>query len=305
MKLLDRIKIYKKIKDTDVNIEKKDILGQGWQGTVYKYIEKRINIGLAVKKIYLNKKQSKYINDPFNSSALKYGNYIELLSHKLINEVLLQKISQNFIFNYNNDYNERHGVCSDIYPHKAIFYNELIKDAIIYEDWVEKEHSLNLWFNAYFQIISSLFILQKYFNMTHFDLHAGNILVQKVKKGGYWQYIINNKKYNVPNLGYIFYINDFGQAFIPNLKKTTKKIDNSYDIKMLFKSTFEYSTSSSEFKKKIKSIIKNLKQKSFDEIIDDIWGDMYDVDYKTRPIEIFKADKLNLPYKLKKILSRK
>lgn len=296
MKLTKRIELFQKLnKEKFKTIEKDKILGQGWQGTVYKYCEKTHCFDVAVKKIYLDTKESKYIDDPLNSKALKFGNYKELMSAKLINKLLLNQISPNFIFHYKSVYIERSGICNEDFPYKSIHYNELIPRAITYAEWVEDIHSLKEWYNAYFQIVCGLYVLQKYFNLTHLDLHSGNILVEKVPKGGYWQYIIEDNIYNVPNLGYIFYINDFGQAYMPkNMKPPTKKIHNSVDLQMLFNSTFEYSTSNPEFKRHIKKIIKNLKTNStFVDIIYEVWSNMYiyNSQVKGKPIEIYNTNK--------------
>lgn len=55
--------------------------------------------------------------------------------------------------------------------------------------------------------------------MRHNDLHAGNVLVHKIKPGGYFLYKINNKNYYVPNLGYVFLLWDFGMISIPGMIK--------------------------------------------------------------------------------------
>ena len=77
--------------------------------------------------------------------------------------------------------------------------------------------------------------------MLHTDLHIGNILVQKVKSGGYWIYKLDGVDYYLPNLGYIFIISDFGFSWIPNklyiswyykdrLKYITKNGQEFYDL---------------------------------------------------------------------------
>lgn len=46
----------------------------------------------------------------------------------------------------------------------------------------------------------------------HQDLHLGNLLIHEVPPGGYWCYLINNKKVYVPNKGYLVVLWDFGTA---------------------------------------------------------------------------------------------
>lgn len=304
--LHNRIIMAKKMmkKNLDKNkLKKVQFLGQGYQGTVYKYCT--INCTpIAIKKIYLDEKESKYITDQLNKKALKYGNYIELASAKLINQILLQNISPNFIFNYSNNYIERNGICSDIYPYSSYHYNEFIGDSETYTEWVQKQHSIALWYNAYFQIVSAIYTLQKYFNMTHLDLHAANIIVKKVKKGGYWKYIIGNNSFYVPNLGYIFYIGDFGQAYIPELKRH-KKVNNGMDISQLFRSTLHISVSSETFKKNIRKLVRKMKDSDISDILYEYWGNKYITKSKDI-IETYNMNKQlqikNIPVELQKYI---
>jgi len=78
-------------------------------------------------------------------------------------------------------------------------------------------HTTDEWYNAYFQIFSAIYVLQKKMKMFHSDLHWGNVLVtQSTHIGsdacGYWKYIIDGVTYYVPNMGYVFKVWDFGLA---------------------------------------------------------------------------------------------
>ena len=309
--LEDRISTYKyynKILSQVYNIRdyftKVSVLGEGYQGKVFRYCKKGkcSYSNLAVKKMFLDWKQSKYVEDRYNPKALKYGIFIELAANELVNQLVLQNISQNFILNYSYEYEERNGICNETYPYKSYYYNEFIDNAETYTEWVSKEHSMHLWYNAFFQITSAIYAMQKYFNMTHLDLHSDNILVQKVKKGGYWSYIINGKTYKVPNLGYIFYIGDFGHAWIPNNFKSwfisqkykKKQIHKGFDIYKLFKSTLSFTTSPKNFKKDVKYLVKNLRNnESFDNIIEEIWSNRYVYDISTGDIKLSRTKPIN------------
>lgn len=296
---------FKKLFDTDSPkkkmLTKGRVLGQGGQGKVYCYYKKNGHKtdGVAVKRMYLDTKESKYVDDIFNAKAFRLGPFIELSTDILINEILQQNISQNFIFTYEYEFVERDGVCSDMYPFAGLFYKEYIDKVQTYTEWVKEEHDLNIWYSAYFQIISAVYVLKKYFNMTHLDLHSDNILVKKIKKGGYWAYIINNKLYKVPNYGYVFYIMDFGHAYIPNtfrswlIKGFSKKaIHKGFDIYQLFKSTLKISSSPPAFKKHVRLIIKQLQGKQpFETLIDEIWGEKYERSTSKLNIETYTLDK--------------
>lgn len=304
-----------------VSLSKGSMLGKGGQGEVYKYCEdnKNKNSCIAVKKTYLNNKKSKYINNIFNVDAYKEGVYIELASMQLTNELILQNVCPNYILNYDYMFKGREGICDDIYPYKMYYFNEYISGAETYTEWVKKFHKIEEWYNAYFQITVAIYALQKYFNMIHLDLHSDNIIVIKVKEGGYWVYEIDGIKYYVPNYGYIFYINDFGHAWIPNQFRSwfirqrynKKRINKNFDIMRLFRSTLEISTSPKSFKKNIRYIIKELKgDRLFTHIIDEIWGDMYKKkNKKGKMIDKYNLDKKlnvsNLPVKLRDLVLSK
>lgn len=310
---------------------KKNVLGKGGQGVVYKYclskssqsgvnksrsdVNKSRSYCTAVKKMYLDTKVSKYIKDIYNEKAYKEGLYIELSSMQLMNQLILQKICPNYILNYNFSYKERDGICNDIYPYTMYFYNEFIDNSEVYTEWVKRVHKIEMWYNAYFQITIAIYALQRHFNMIHLDLHSDNILVVKVKEGGHWIYEIDGIKYYVPNLGYIFYINDFGHAWIPNIftswfirqRYNSKRIYKNFDIMNLFRSTIKFSTSPKSFKKHIRYLIKELKSnKEFTTLISEIW-DSYKIKIAhSKIIDRFNLDKNikidTIPQKLKHLV---
>lgn len=323
----DRIKLYKHYNNLITNVEdknafftKEDVLGEGNQGKVYKYCKKKkcANSEIAVKKMYLDYKEGKYTEDMYNAKALRYGIYIELASNQLINELILQRVSPNFILHYTHNFQERDSVCSETYPYKSYFYNEFINNAESYTEWASHTNSMHLWYNALFQITSAIYVLQKYFNMTHLDLHSENILVRKISKGGYWTYKINDKEYKVPNLGYQFYISDFGHAWIPNNFKSwfisqrykKKRIHKGFDMYQLFKSTMPFTTSPPQFRKDVKYVINKLRNNNnFEDIIDKIWGDRYDISNKkttSKELDVFDMTKElkigNIPEELKHLI---
>jgi hypothetical protein len=299
-----------KVKHSNIHLKyqlvKNHILGSGWQGTVYKYCND--THCLAIKKLYLDKKQAKYIDDIYNKRALKFGPYIEYVSGKLLNQLVLQNICPHFVLNYNQTTKERtNDICNDIYPYSMLHYNELINDGVLFSDWISKSHAIIYHYNIYFQIMISLYAIQKYFNLTHLDLHADNIIIKNVKKGGYWKYILHNKEYYIPNLGYQIYIIDFGHAYIPGVlesntvKTRFKQLKNKmlYDINYIFKETITSTNVSEYFISKIKNdIIKKLKcnkqcnQNTFVDIIENVWIATYSkIPKNSIQIDVFNLDK--------------
>lgn len=296
----NKLALYEYVREHLSEFKKEGILGYGGQGKVYKSCNNKMC--LAIKKSYLNNQESKYMDTPYSRGALKYGIFIELAASKLINQLIFQGVSPHFIVSYTNDYKERDGICNEEYPYTGYHFIEYVYDSKTWSDWVREDHNIDMWYNAYFQIVSALYALRKYFNMTHLDLHAENILVRTVKKGGYWHYKIEGQDYYVPNLGFRVYIIDFGHAWIPDIFQSwfirqrydSKRINRSFDINELFKSSKGYSKSPKEFKDEIKKIIKKLKTKRFSAIIKEFWGNLYASHTTENLLETFDMDiKLN------------
>lgn len=268
-------------------LQKQTELGRGGQGKVYKYCKQ--NTGkdcIAVKKIYIESQQSKYLIDPFGKRSLLHSTFIELAAMKMINQLVLSKICPNFILNYTWRFKSRSGICDDLYPNVVYFFNEYISDSQTFTEWIKQEVSQEELYNAYFQIIYAIYTLQLRLNMTHLDLHADNIIVQKIPKGGYWKYTIDENTYYVPNLGYIFYINDFGHAWIPKVLKSwfirqrynPKTIKRHFDLMTIYRSHYHHVEIPKTFRKQLQIIIKSLRNgsvNSFPEIIKEVWLDKY------------------------------
>jgi len=300
--LKDRKKLYlKNNKLTFDDFAKTSVLGEGVQGKVYKYCNN--NSCIAIKKVYLDKTQSKYITTNKNNTkaALKNTLFIELFANKLINKLLLENVCPNFVFFYNNEFEERDGICNEEYPYASYFYNEYIDNSESLRKYV-KNKTIKVLYNIFFQIITALYTIQKHFGLLHLDLHCDNILIRKIKKGGHFKYIINNIEYLVPNLGFLVVINDFGFAWIPKDKDKNKHKD--YDIEFIFNDIKNYCPNS--IKNDIKYIIKNLKKKEsiFENLINDIWGNMYNKHpINSKLLETYYPDKtIKLDKKIKDII---
>jgi hypothetical protein len=190
-------------------------IGAGAEGNVYitqftKKVHFRDNV--VLKAINLEKKTLEKIDDTKNlhkqiieKFALTSPMFIELIAGTLTNQLILQNICPHYSMNYYWDFTENYLVTMNEFANRNDFHT-----------WAQSVHSEDVWFNALFQIMTGIIAMQKYFNMTHTDLHTQNILVYKVKSGGYWTYTIDNFKYYLPNLGFVFLIHDLGFAWIPD-----------------------------------------------------------------------------------------
>lgn len=189
---------------------------------------------LALKKIPLEETMMKYFNNPFSPVALSNSLFAELLCMQLCKYLVDHGVTPNLPMyaNYficddctyeNEKLQELHGEPC------LILVNELASEGDI-KKWSEEPRSTAEWLNAYFQIFVGLYALQKYFDLTHHDLHWGNVLVHKVPRGGYTRYRIDGRTYDMPNLGYLFVLWDFGYARIPG-KMEIKDLQWMYEKK--------------------------------------------------------------------------
>lgn len=183
---------------------------------------------LAVKKIPLSAEDIDYSWKPLSKQALTSELWAELFIMRLCNVLVENKVTPNLPV-YANYF-----VCDSCQYENAalrnkfpaggpcvILINELANAGDI-KTWSETDRDNDEWINAYFQIFSAIYSLQKYFDVSHHDLHWGNVLVHKIPPGGYWRYTIDGVDYDVPNLGWLFTLWDFGYARIPGKVEIAK-----------------------------------------------------------------------------------
>jgi serine/threonine protein kinase len=92
-------------------------------------------------------------------------------------------------------------------------------DGTLDELFVNDEISIENGASYLFQIIMSLLIYQKAFNLTHNDLHTNNIMYTKTDKQ-FLYYKYAGKSYKVPTYGRILKIIDFGRGIYKYQGKT-------------------------------------------------------------------------------------
>lgn len=274
LNLYNFYKDFLKSYDRSSLFENKYLLGKGGQGNVYKLLAKNEK-SIAVKEIKLTKHQSKYINNKYSAQALNNSCFIELSSKELVTQLVLQKICPHFVITYAYEFDINH----------LYLFNEFIP-AVTFKQWSRDNHSNDEWNVAYFQITIALYSLNLYFNMTHLDLWSENVLVMKIKPGGCCQYNINGDSYYVPNLGYMFFIIDFGHAYIKgkfeskfikgnNKRYDSKKINAGTDLSRLIKSASRLSTSQIDNSIRVNVINKLKSGASFESVIKDTWYKKY------------------------------
>ncbi len=200
---------------------------------------------LAIKKIPLSSKDEKFIKDQTSKKALVNSPvWAELFFLKLTNFLVINKVCPNLPFYYthyicknceyqNPNLSKENKECVIVINEKADgdLKNFIILETKKYlEEGSGKEgikKTILLVLVAYYQIFMGLYCIRKYFNIWHHDLHWGNVLFHRIKSTGYIKYIVNKKEMNIPNIGYLFVLWDFGFSRIPK-KIEPKMYKNNY-----------------------------------------------------------------------------
>lgn len=187
----------------------------------------------------------------YNKENTKYSVWREIRAMELVTRLVRKWNCQNFSMLYgyficnNCDYNNPELKTSSKMCVMAI--NELsysdLKNWLIEKD--KKLPRLNIlvmeWYNIFFQISCSLHLLQKKYQLIHNDLHWGNILMDKIRSGGYWVYIVDGIKYYLPNLGFIVKISDFGKCTsVTNFQFNKKDTQEMNKILVNNKAVYQY-----------------------------------------------------------------
>lgn len=74
------------------------------------------------------------------------------------------------------------------------------------------QHTDNEWWSAIFQIVFAVIAFQTHVEITHNDLHWGNILTVRTTPTPWIRYHFKGMKYTIPFAGVFFVISDFGFA---------------------------------------------------------------------------------------------
>jgi hypothetical protein len=209
-KILDSIKVKTRFGTPSA-------FGEAWIGEFHNKI-------LAIKKIVLGRKD---LSDSFTKTQLMSGKsaWPEVATYIFCSIFVLARVNPNLPITF------RYYLCNQCkFANKRlgkkkkpclITLNEMGDgDLKMYLN----KNKISIWnkdlvTNCIFQMAAALYTFEKYLNMTHNDLHWGNVLVHEVKPGGYWKYTINKMDYYVPNLGFMFVLWDFGMVDIPKKVK--------------------------------------------------------------------------------------
>ena len=224
---------------------------QKMQNLIKKKICEHYPILITYKIINQSNSKCKICNELIKKKISKYKN-----STKLVNYLKSQLESDRYLYIY-KEYID--------YPFSEIF---------------KKKYDNTFWLVVLFQILYIFYINNKYLDLVNYDIHLNNIFFNKIQKGGYLYYTINNIKYKIPNIGYIFIVTDYGNSLSKQFKLNKNELYNynflyniHYDvisffrnfklkkIKLFYLNWYNTKSIKNERKNKFPLIYKNTKKK--------------------------------------------
>lgn len=186
-----------------------ETIGKGSFAEVYKAIT---NYVYAVK---ITKIKDEAYENPFDNSINSWN---ELTFLKLFTPLIENKVCPHlpYLIDYftcaKTTFNIRDEKYTDV-P-SITFITELSLGTL--KDFLNDNPNINLKMleNILFQVMVALHTIQYNFQIQHFDIKKENVLIYRIKSGGYWRYIIHGKEYYLENLGILCVLNDFGVSRI-------------------------------------------------------------------------------------------
>lgn len=164
---------------------------------------------------FVIKQQTPHIVLPIGTFDTPIKTFVSLIDHEIVNND--NKKYQEFLQKYND---------GEYYDNVSVLISEWANRGDLL-DFIRKNYKrfdLIHWKNFFFQIISTLAVIQsKYPDFRHNDFKANNILVQKISQTEHkFSYVIKKYKYIVPNMGYQIKIWDFDFACIDGIIENSK-----------------------------------------------------------------------------------
>jgi len=196
---------------------------------------------VAVKKAPLSSIDR---NEAFTISQMRSGETVwsEMAAYLFCTILFMAKVTQNVPVTYKYFWCPTCSIKSKISPCLLII-NELANNDLRHYLKQKNLFGIELTRNCMFQILNALYALQKFYKLSHNDLHFENVLVHQIERGGYWKYIIDGRSYYVPNLGYVFVLWDFGHVSIPDKIKGKREKDVSDVFRLCYFMNKEISNS--------------------------------------------------------------
>jgi hypothetical protein len=193
-------------------------IGRGSFGKVY--LASLNNHTFVVKEATVPTEQSNKIKyNKIYNEILPSNSYVdEYKIMELLSEQVVKGGFPNFILSY------KAAVCETcLESRKEICFMIFMEPAMCnFDEFIVNMASITMISNyryrysIIYQLLLGMCVFHLKYGIFHQDLHSQNIIVLKVKTGGYFRYIMNEKEYLVKNYGYLFCLHDFGSSMILN-----------------------------------------------------------------------------------------
>jgi hypothetical protein len=177
-------------------------------------LEKRIGSKSRYGVIYLT--TTKFNNKLFATKLTEMTdyNYNEIIISTKLSKIALKNLSPHFLFVYKsfyciNDNTDKNIPISIKNTNYYICVNELINGN--FKQFIDLKLSNEYLLNALQQILLSILSFHYFTNgIYHGDCHYKNFLFIKINSGGYFHYKLFGKSFYIKNMGYLWFIWDFG-----------------------------------------------------------------------------------------------
>ena len=246
----------RKINNNETSIIKRSY----YLGDTQIFLKKRMGNNSRYGTIFL----STYNNNKFaiKLSPITHQNFREIILIKKLSKITEEDKNPHFILNY------KFFICNNKLEitdlprliQKNDYYiniNELVNGT--FKDFLNFTSSI-LLLNALQQILIAILSFHYFTNgYFHNDCHSKNFLYLKIKPGGYFHYRIYNKDIYIKNLGFIWFIWDFGLVRTRE-KYIKRKLEDYFRILYGFLKYENYNSNSNNTIV-IKSVLKILKFK--------------------------------------------
>jgi hypothetical protein len=198
----------------NLDVSKLKLLGKGGFGEAYKVDDMTVlkTLTLMEDRNYAKKEHFKHLDTlDYNENPWR-----EIHIHKLVNNLLKKKYTQNAVMFYGYEHNSK--------EIKLSLYRELydlsLEEFLVdinkrLQNNAKNNEDIEITIKSVlFQTLHGFMVLQKKLGFYQGDPGPRNVLIKKVTPGGFWKYVINGDDFYVPNCGYIACIADFGNSIV-------------------------------------------------------------------------------------------